>query len=67
MDDNFLNYYYKRIEAESDKAIKLLLDDPFGKEGSFLSKWFPKDQINLDKINMEVSMPQWLAERNELC
>ena len=61
------NYYYKQIEAETDKAVRLIIDNPFGREGSIFSKWFPKSQIELDRNNMEVSMPQWLAEKNELC
>ena len=59
--EEFPDFDYDHIAAETDKAYLFDIDGDGGRE-----VWIPKSQIELDELNKSFNIPQWLAEEKEL-
>lgn len=69
-EDSLVTLNYDRIARETDKAYLIIFEEgddfaePPEKE---VSAWIPKSQIEeLYQDEKRVSIPEWLAERNDL-
>lgn len=62
----FYTYSIHQIEAETEKAVLVRFKNDNSKNEKYFGKpwivsfWFPKSQVDIDKEDMKITVPEWL-------